>query len=63
MTNEFLRLEENDRQCQNQESDDECLSRKYLETIRKQCKCLPFNIKLSGKVSNHKQLDVNDKVL
>ena len=52
MTNEFLRLEENDRQCQNQESDDECLSRKYLETVRKQCKCLPFNIKLSGKVSN-----------
>ena len=52
MTDEFLRLDENDRQCQNEESGDECLSRKYVENIMKQCKCLPFNIKLSGKVSN-----------
>ena len=60
MTDEFLRLDENDRQCQNEESEDECLSRKYLENIMKQCKCLPFNLKLSGKVSNQKQFDLND---
>ena len=51
VTDSYLGLDENVRECQNQESFYECTTRNYLDTCVKQCGCLPANIKSSNKVT------------
>lgn len=40
----FLGLSESVRECQNREASETCKSRKYVETLLKNCKCLDFSI-------------------
>ena len=44
VTDEFLTLDKSIINCQNKESQQDCKTRKYLDTILQQCKCLPFGI-------------------
>ena len=52
--NSFQTLDENIRRCQ-EEPQDDCNTRKYLDTLKKECQCLPFQSRfLADKVSSHK---------
>ena len=46
----YLSLDEDVRECHNEESVHNCTTRNYIDNMRKQCNCLPLNIRLSNKV-------------
>ena len=48
-TDSFLSLDESIRQCQ-EESYDECTTRKYMNTLIRNCQCLPFKLRLTDEV-------------
>ena len=50
VTDEFLSLDFQKRDCQNQESKSDCSTRLYREALLTHCKCLPFNIRVSDEV-------------
>ena len=45
VTDEFLTLDKTIINCQNEETLDDCKTRKYVDTLIEQCKCLPFTIR------------------
>ena len=47
VTEEFLTLDKNVRNCQNYESLQDCKTRICIDSIVKKCKCLPFSIRSS----------------
>ena len=49
VTESFLTLDENTRGCQ-EESFDDCTTKKYINALINKCKCLPFQIRLTQKV-------------
>ena len=49
VTDSFLSLDKDIRGCQ-EESYDECTTRKYMNTLMNKCQCLPFHLRLSNKV-------------
>ena len=50
MTESYLGMDENIRECQNDESFFNCTTKYYINTILEQCRCLPMSIRLSKKV-------------
>ena len=50
VTDSFLGLDQEDKQCQNEESHDNCRTRHHIDTLLNECGCLPFDIRLSKKV-------------
>lgn len=44
VTEGFLNLGEEDTECQDRESFEECNTRKYLQLARKECACTPFSL-------------------
>ena len=50
VTEDFLSLKKDVRDCQNDESYDDCKTKEYMDTLWKTCKCLPFNIRQSNNV-------------
>ena len=52
VTDSYLGLDQDVRGCQNEESLNNCKTKHYLKTLLEKCDCLPFNIRLSEKVSN-----------
>ena len=50
VTDSFLGLDENVRQCQDIEPYDNCTTRHYIENVRKNCGCLPLSINSFEKV-------------
>ena len=50
VTDSYLDLDENTRNCQNEETFENCTTRHYIETILIECGCLPFNIHHPKKV-------------
>ena len=46
-TESYLGLDEDVRECQNDEPQDNCTTRHYVDSLMQQCGCLPFNIRLS----------------
>ena len=50
VTDSYLGLDENVRGCQNVEPLNNCTTRLYMDTLLRDCGCLPFNIRLSDKV-------------
>ena len=44
VTESFLGLDKNVRDCQNEESLYDCSNRKYVDTMLDQCGCLPLNM-------------------
>ena len=49
VTESILSLDENIRGCQ-EESYDECTTRKYKDTLIDKCQCLPFQLRLDDEV-------------
>ena len=50
VTKEFLNLDETVRDCQNKESEEECLTRNYMDSLLEQCKGLPLKLGVLAKV-------------
>ena len=50
VTDSFLGLDKDIKNCQTIESVDDCKTRLYIEKIRNKCRCLPLSINLSDKV-------------
>ena len=50
VTEPFLGLDQNVRECQNEESLEECKSRRYIDGLLQQCGCLPFRVWVDKKV-------------
>ena len=50
VTESFLGLDEIDIKCQDQVFLDNCTTKYYIETIKKQCKCLPVSINILKKI-------------
>ena len=46
----FLSMDAHVRKCQNDETFGECLTKNYINNLKKKCNCLPFNIRLTDKV-------------
>ena len=49
-TSSFNGMNQGIRKCQNKESFDECKTRQYEEVLRKNCGCIPFEIRLLEQV-------------
>ena len=43
-TNDFDNLDEDKRDCQLVSTYEECVTKKYLETLKIKCDCLPYNL-------------------
>ena len=54
VTDDFLTLDKSIIKCQNEESLQDCKTRKYIDTMVEQCNCLPFAIRNDNEVSLHK---------
>ena len=53
VTEEFLSLSLDTAECKNIESYDDCATREYIDTLLKECTCIPFNMILEeNEVSN-----------
>ena len=50
VSDSFLGLDENIRNCQNVDTYDDCNTRVHLESLRQECGCLPLSLRLSEKV-------------
>ena len=50
VTDSFMGLDREARNCQNIDSIDDCKTRLYVENFRRQCGCLPLSLKLYEKV-------------
>ena len=50
VTENFLSLKKDVRDCQNDESYDDCKTKEYMDALLKACHCLPFNIRNSNNV-------------
>ena len=51
VTESYLGLDQDVRGCQNKESFHNCTTRKYIDTLRDKCGCIPLNIRLSDMVN------------
>ena len=54
VTDDFLRLPDNSRKCQNIESFEQCVTKHNLASISEACKCIPYGLKnfSNAEVSN-----------
>ena len=50
VTESYLSIDQDTRGCQNKESFFNCTTKKYIETVLTECKCLPVNLRLKDKV-------------
>ena len=50
VTNDFLGLDKDVTNCQNEETYDNCITRKFTNTMYEKCKCLPSSFTLSYEV-------------
>ena len=50
VTDSFLSMDQEDRKCQSNEPLLNCTAKNYMKELIKQCRCLPFNIRLSDQV-------------
>ena len=51
VTDEFLGLDRDVIDCQNDEDYEDCKTRAYLDTLLEECKCLPFGISKNDEVT------------
>ena len=50
VTEEFLTLDTNITECQNEVSLINCKTKSYLDALSNDCGCLPFNIRITNEV-------------
>ena len=55
VSDSFLGLDPEVRQCQNEEPFHNCTTRKHVDTFLMECNCLPFNIRVNKEVANMKK--------
>ena len=48
VSEDFLYLGEDIRDCQNDLSYEDCQTKEYIDDLVRKCKCLPFNMRLSN---------------
>ena len=54
VTDSFLGLDRDTRNCQNTETYNDCKTRLFVENLRSECGCLPLSLKVSDQVNlNH----------
>ena len=64
VTKDFLTLDENIKKCQSKESLQDCKTRKYINTMVQQCKCLSFAISNDNEVSfQENKVTVNIRII
>ena len=51
ITDSYLGLDREVRECQNVEPLYNCTTREYVDTLLRECGCLPFNMIISNKVA------------
>ena len=60
VTNDYLGLDEDVRKCQNIEPFENCTTRQYLDSVLRQCHCIPYALKdfskstTVGKIKNQR---------
>ena len=47
ITNSFLTLKDSVRKCQNTETYSDCITNKFLQTLKDKCNCLPLKLAIS----------------
>ena len=58
VTDDYLGLDEDVRKCQNIEPFENCTTRQYLDSVLRQCNCIPYALKdfsksiMVGKITN-----------
>ena len=57
VTDDYLGLDLQTRGCQNDNTYEDCVTQLYLDLLKKECKCLPFNLQ------NYSKQDEINKVL
>ena len=45
VTEDYLGLDEDTRNCQNIETFEECSTKQYFNAVKMECKCLPYGLK------------------
>ena len=50
VTDSFLSMDEEERGCQNKEEYQDCMTRHYLDQVKKTCKCIPLYQKIDREV-------------
>ena len=50
VTDSYLGLDQDRRECQNKEPFYNCTTRLFIDSLLRQCGCLPLNLRLSNKV-------------
>ena len=58
VTDSFMGLHRDTRNCQNIETFNDCQTRAYMEKLRKECGCLPLSLQLTEKVNRKSTLTV-----
>ena len=56
VTDSFMELDEDVRECQNQEHYIDCTTNNFIEEMRQQCGCLPLSIRSSNFQVNYKSM-------
>ena len=50
VTDPFLSMDREVRNCEEDETLDECVTSNYINSLEEKCKCLPINLRLNDKV-------------
>ena len=45
VTDKFLILDDDVKNCQNKETYEDCITNKFLESLKSECNCVPFNLR------------------
>ena len=53
VTESFLGLDRDTRNCQNTETNEKCKTRVHLENLKQKCGCLPLSLRLSMEVKGY----------
>ena len=43
-------MDEKSRECQDDESFDDCVTTNYMKNVNEKCRCSPFNLRISDEV-------------
>ena len=50
VTDSFLLIDKDVKECQDDETYEECVTKRYIIDLTKKCKCLPLNLRLNAEV-------------
>ena len=59
VTDDYLGLDLQTRGCQNETMYEDCVTELYLDLLKEECKCLPFNLQNFSKQNEIEQVFIN----